>query len=106
MKAIDEARAAVPLVSNVSEKLGRAMDASLDRMLEFVCRDARGREPWEQRLIKEAADSVLKLGVRVREVDLHQQESESLVEYRAAVAEFEAQEARRNPKAKRKEDVD
>lgn len=87
--AIEQLKAEVSAVSSASEKLGRAMAASLDRMLEFATRKPAGLEPWEQRLIKEAATDVLKLGVRVREAQLREQESENLAEYQAAVGEFE-----------------
>ena len=99
--AIEAVRADLPAVlsegAGAGEKLAYAAGHALDRLTEIVSRPTEGLDISERRLIAEAADRVLRLYARVQEAALRQAENDNrLVEYRAAVAEFEESERRRS----------
>ena len=88
-----------------AEKLSYLEGLALMRLREFLARPIIPEmEPWEKRLIVQTAVSMLKLVAQVQPAALRQAESDDrLIEYEAAVAEYERSERRRQSEGRRKQ---
>jgi hypothetical protein len=87
-----------------AEKLSAATELALDNVRAIL---ELGIDAGDVKLLAQVKDTALTIisqQIRIEENDLRApRQDEPLTEYRLAVKEFEEQEARRNPKAKRKE---
>jgi hypothetical protein len=90
-----------------AEKLSAATELALDNVRQIL---ELGINPEDVKLLAQVKDTALTIisqQIRIEENELKApRQDEPLTEYRQAVKAFEEQEARRNSKAKRKDDTD